>query len=122
MKPTVKLILGLATLLPLVYMILYFVVFISLFFSSVLGNPPIGVPGEQHFASMFIGHFIMMLWIMALLVFYIVHLFKNESIPNDKKALWAIVIFLGNVLAMPVYWYIYVWNTPGTILPGHISR
>ena len=36
------------------------------------------------------------------------------------KALWAIVLFLGNIFAMPVYWYLYIWkgsqseNSPGS--------
>lgn len=111
MKPSVKWILGLATLIPVLYMILFFIIFASLFFSSLTGNPPLGGPGVE-FAFVFAGQFIMMLWIMALLVLYIVHLFKNQNIPNDKKALWAIVIFLGNVLAMPVYWFIYIWRSP----------
>ena len=47
--------------------------------------------------------------IVGLLVFYITHLFRTDSVANDKKALWAIVLFLGNVIAMVVYWFLYIW-------------
>jgi len=55
-------------------------------------------------------HIATMLEIMGLLVVYIVHLFKTDRVPKDQKALWAVVIFLGSVLAMPVYWYLYIWK------------
>ena len=53
-----------------------------------------------------------MLVILALTVFYIVNVFKNNRIENDKKVLWAIVLFMGNMIAMPIYWYIYIWKEP----------
>jgi hypothetical protein len=45
---------------------------------------------------------------MALIAFHIVYLFKTNRVPKDKKALWAAVIFLGNMVAIPVFWYLYV--------------
>jgi hypothetical protein len=33
-------------------------------------------------------------------------------VPNDKKALWAAVLFFGNMVALPVYWYLYIWREP----------
>mgnify|MGYP001496655692 CR=1 FL=1 len=47
---------------------------------------------------------------MALIVSYIVCLFKTSNVPNDKKPLWAVVIFMGHFLAMPIFWYLYVWR------------
>ncbi len=40
---------------------------------------------------------------LGLTVFYIVHVFRTDRVPADKKALWAVVLFLGNLLAMPFY-------------------
>ena len=45
---------------------------------------------------------------------YLVYLFKTNYVPSEKKALWAVVIFLGNVFAMPVFWYLYVWRPIGS--------
>jgi EamA domain-containing membrane protein RarD len=52
------------------------------------------------------------LWTFALLAIYVRLLFKTERVPTDKKTLWAVVLFLGNMLAMPVFWYLYVWREP----------
>ncbi len=55
-------------------------------------------------------HFLTMIWILLLIAVYIRHIFKTEAVPQDKKALWAVVIFCGNMVAMPVYWYLYIWK------------
>lgn len=54
---------------------------------------------------------------LAILVgIYIGHVFKNPAIAADKRALWAVVLFFGNVIAMPVYWFLYVWREPPPFL------
>jgi len=45
-----------------------------------------------------------MLESLVLFVIYIVHLFKTDRVPNNKKALWAVVLFLGSMIAMPICW------------------
>ena len=44
----------------------------------------------------------------GLVVFYAFHVFGNDRVIEEKKALWGVVILLGNIFAMPVYWYLYV--------------
>lgn len=46
--------------------------------------------------------------VFGLLIFYIVYLFKTDRVPQDKKALWAVVSFLGHAMVMPVFWYLYI--------------
>jgi hypothetical protein len=63
-------------------------------------------------------HLFTMLWIMALTVFYMVNVFKNDRVEKDKKVLWAVVIFMGSMIAMPIYWYLYIWKeTPANNVP-----
>jgi hypothetical protein len=65
-----------------------------------------------------------MLVIAALTVFYIVNVFRNERVVKDQKVLWAVVLFLGNVMAMPIYWYLYIWKDglpAGTPSPGRLG-
>jgi hypothetical protein len=44
-----------------------------------------------------------MLRILAFSSFYIVHLFTTRLVTDAAKALWAVVLLLGNVFAMPAY-------------------
>jgi hypothetical protein len=113
MKKPVKILLGLATLWPFIYMILFFVfIFSSFFFVSRSRGQESGPP--VFFLIIFLLHLLTMLWIMALTVFYMVNVFRNELVDKDKKVLWAVVLFMGNMIAMPIYWYLYIWKeVPG---------
>ena len=55
-------------------------------------------------------HFLTIFEIFVLSVIYIVHVFKTDRVAQDKKALWAVVLFLGNMIAMPFYWYLFIWK------------
>lgn len=65
---------------------------------------------QAEFDAIFRLHLGTMLLIFGLIVSYIVYLFKTEYVSKDKKALWAVVLFMGNVLAMPIFWFLYVWR------------
>lgn len=94
-----------ATLLPLAY--LCFFVF-SIFFFVISG--PNSDPLGDRIWVLFLIHIACMFWVWGLLAFYLVHLFKTDVVAKEQKALWAVVLFLGNMLAMPVYWYLYIWR------------
>lgn len=112
MSKTLKLLLGLVTLWPFAYLILFFITIFSTFlFMGGQGNGP-----PPLIALIFPLHLLTMLIVMALMVFYIVDVFRNNQVEKDKKVLWAVVLFMGNMIAMPVYWYIYIWKAiPATL-------
>ncbi len=64
------------------------------------------------FFGSFAAQMLVWLLVLALIIFYIVHLFTTDRVRQDKKALWAVVLILGNFFAMPVYFYLYVWHDP----------
>jgi Ni,Fe-hydrogenase I cytochrome b subunit len=110
LQKSTKILLGVATLWPFAYMILFF----GFIFSSILFRPTVGAESgiQPVFALIFGLHLFTMLVILALTIVYIVDVFKNDRVEKDKKALWAIVIFMGNMIAMPIYWYLYIWKDP----------
>ena len=122
-KPT-KVLLGIASLWPVFYMFLFFGFIFSMALGFGGGAQP--EPGIQPMMALVFGlHLLTMLVIMALTVFYIVDVFRNERVDKDKKALWAIVIFMGSMIAMPIYWYLYFWKEPRTgnqVLPGQLNE
>jgi hypothetical protein len=95
---------------PFLYMIIFMVTWICMVMS--IGSDAHPEPPGVMFIGLMVLHLLTMLEIMGLLVIYLVHLFRTDRVPQDKKALWAVVLFLGNMLAMPVYWYLYVWRLP----------
>jgi hypothetical protein len=117
-----KIALGAATLWPFVYMLIFF----TFIFSSILFMPGEPSPGAfpAMFAVIFALHLFTMLLTMGLSIFFIVDVFRNDRVDKDKKVLWAVVLFLGNMIAMPIYWYLYIWKEPavaGNPLPGQLN-
>ncbi|HEU4797095.1 MAG TPA: hypothetical protein VFT02_15785 [Pyrinomonadaceae bacterium] len=125
MGKSTKILLGIASLWPIVYMFLFFVfIFAGLVFGAGAGEPEPG--GIQPMLALIFGlHLLTMVAILALTVFYIVNIFRNDRVDKDKKALWAIVIFMGNAIAMPIYWYLYIWKEPSLVgtppAPGQLN-
>lgn len=104
MKKSIAILWGLLTFLPFIYFI---------YFASVVsGLEPAqnAVEAEAEFNSIFRLHVLNMLLIASLIISYIVYLFKTDRVAKDKKALWAVVLFIGNMFAMPVFWFLYVWR------------
>lgn len=101
------------TLWPLAYMVFFLGVigwFITL---DVTGHGGHGKQQVPLLIKLILPlHVLTMLDILALLVFYIRHLFRTELVAANMKAFWAVLLLLGNILAMPVYWYMYIWE-PG---------
>jgi len=108
---SMKILVGVFTLWPSIYMFVFF----SFIFSTVFFPPQGGASPQETlfpFQVLFALHFFTMIAIMALIGFYIVYLFKSNRVAQDKKTLWAVVIFLGNMIAMPIFWYLYIWKEP----------
>ena len=97
---------------PFVYVILFMCTVFGMIVSDIAGGARSAGPPVM-LLLIFPLHFLTMLEIAGLLVVYIVHVFRTDRIAQDKKALWAVVLFLGNVIAMPVYWYLCIWREPG---------
>src|SRR4030095_5425561 len=107
MKPLTKILLGIATVWPFCYMIFFFLFMVSSFFLARAGGDS---AIEPSFLLIVPLHFLTMLVITALTVFYIVNVFRNERVDKDKKVLWTIVLLMGSMIAMPIYWYLYIWS------------
>src|SRR5258706_15126116 len=101
-KP-VKIALGVISVWPLIYIPL----FMSFLFSNLFFTSPNGIPSQ--FLSIFILQTLTVLSNIILLIFYIIDIFNNEHLKGEKKTLWTIVLFFGGMIAMPIYWYLYVW-------------
>ncbi len=99
MKATV---LGACTLWPILYMFLFMgAIFSQFIMMDFGGRPPVGEMPTM-MKIIFPLHFLTMLWILVLMAVYIRHIFKTEAVAQDKKALWAVVIFCANILRQHV--------------------
>ena len=101
--------LGIFSIWPILYMFIFMGTIIIMMASTFAGHPPGN--GQQKIMMVILPlHFFTVFEIFALAAIYIFYLFKTDVVPQDKKALWAVVIFLGNMISMPIFWYIYIWK------------
>jgi tetratricopeptide (TPR) repeat protein len=100
-------IVGLFTAWPLLYIVLFMWFFMTVF--SYAGRPEASEISNL-FKLIIPLHLGTMLESFVLLAYYIFHLYNTTTIAENKKALWAVILFFGNYLAMPVYWYLYMWK------------
>lgn len=98
---------GVLTVWPIVYMILFFG-FIAFSFTSARSGNDSAFPAL--FAYILPLHLLTILLMFALMAVYIVHAYRSDRIPNDRRILWVIILIFGGLIAFPVYWYLYLWR------------
>ena len=103
--------LGALTLLPVLYLLFFFAVVGT---ASVRGG---GDPDEAGFLVPFgvlmALHIGTMLLIIALMIVYIRDAYSNPRVDENKRTFWAVVLFMGNMIAMPIYWWLYMRLSAG---------
>ncbi|MDH3493757.1 MAG: hypothetical protein OEM82_09425 [Acidobacteriota bacterium] len=109
-----KKLLGILTAWPFAYMFLFF-----LFVLAAIVLAPGGDGFAVLFALVLPIHFLTILLIIGLQIFYLIDVFKNDRVKKDHKVVWVIALFLGGLFAMPVYWYMNIWKeSKGPDPPG----
>ncbi len=109
MKNKFKVILGILSFWPLAYFLFFMFTVFFLIISVIFSHQP---PQQDNFfiffGALFVLHFLTMFDILGLLIYYTIHIFNNPAMKDEKRILWLIVLFLGNVFSVPVYWYYYI--------------
>lgn len=72
---------------------------------------PIAVTG---FVAVFALHMLTVVMVLGLIAIYIVLAIKNQQMDQTTKIGWVVGMCLVNMIAMPAYWYLYVWRQPST--------
>jgi len=35
---------------------------------------------------------------------------RSPTVPSSKRTLWSVLLLFGNVFAVPVFWFLYIWR------------
>jgi hypothetical protein len=46
----------------------------------------------------------------GLMIFYLIHLYSTSGLRVASRVLWLVLIVFVSFLAMPLYWYLHVWD------------
>ncbi len=111
LKHRTKILLGIATIWPPIYILLFVVGMFGMILLSA------GAPGDAAppifavgFIVIFILHVVTILGALGLTIFYIVHVVKNEALEGNMKIVWILLFFFAGMFAEPVYWYLQIWK------------
>jgi hypothetical protein len=91
--------LGVITIWPIVYFVL-FAAFLMFTFATI-GTKPQGATFDL-FRYVFVLHLLTILLMFALTTVYIVHAFRTDRIAEDKRVLWVVILFFGDMIAFPI--------------------
>ncbi len=108
MRAPAKLVLGAASFYPLVVWLTLMGSLVAAFAATAYGQRPNGPPSWS--VGVLGIHLITVICLIALEVFYIRDAYRNPGVAGGRRGLWAVVLLMGNVVAMPIYWYLYIWK------------
>ena len=98
--------LGIASIVPLVLMLAYMVVlFLTFVTTDVDEDEPTWM-----FVAMFVLIALSVLSAWAMLAYYIVWLFRIEPADDSKKTLWIVLLLMLQGLALPIFWFLFIWR------------
>ena len=117
MKTTWKILLGVASLVPLVFFASFFFWLVPAFFARrVEGEPTLFSQRFDTLQPLAIGVSGMLLF---LLVVYATLLYRRPDVSSDEKIGVLVTIFVTNGIVLPFAWWLYVWRESSL---AHLSR
>ncbi|MCA1840013.1 MAG: hypothetical protein LC723_06750 [Actinobacteria bacterium] len=115
--------LGIASFWPPVYFVCFLIVW-GLFMMTILRSVSAGRPpsftqfppstGITAFLAIFVVHVVTLLGAMALAIFYIIDMYRNDRVNDEMKVVWLVLLILLSLFTLPVYWYLHVKGSPET--------
>ena len=97
--------LGVVTVLPLVLAIGGVAGFALDWLTATAGSA--GMSGFVVWAMAILASAVLSLCLVA---FYAVDAARNPALGGERRAIWILVLFGGNALVFPAYWYAYWWR------------
>ena len=112
MSRSSKAFVGFLSFLPIVLLIVFFGMLLSIFprvFEWEKNEP---VPQEviTVFGPIFFLGVIMGILSLGLLVFFIMHLVRNKLMDGTERVIWILVFLFAGIVGYPIYWYMRVWK------------
>lgn len=125
MSKPAKIFVGVLSLRPLAYMFIFFAFFFGTFFGTFFTAAGGGEPAPPFafgFGAIFILHGLTILLTFALTAFYVYRFFRDDSLDETKTLLWSLLVFMGNMIAFPIAWYVHVWTEGEALDSGESGR
>ncbi len=121
LSTTQKVVLGIFTILPLVLLpFLFFQIFYTFLVDlhDLIDNGPPDLESQREFffaiMRFMIPSMILSLVSLGLLIIYLIHVSKNNSLNTTERLVWILILIFAGVIGFPIYWYMQIWNSRAT--------
>ena len=108
MRRSGKIVVGVFTLWPVIYAILFISFIVALVFVPSVRGSSESNDINSFTVLIFLLHGLTIFTVFGLLVFYIIHIMTNTKLESVERLIWIIVIIMVGFVAMPIYWYVHV--------------
>jgi heme/copper-type cytochrome/quinol oxidase subunit 3 len=108
-----KTLLGLGAILPVLYLVAFFLIIFPAFMAEIQADMDESSPGkfERKLWAIGVIHVSMMVVSLVVLIVFAVHLYKSP-LDSGQKAIWALALFFGNIFVAPIYFYVHFVKAP----------
>ena len=108
-----KIIIGLLSLLPIIFIAIYLVQFYTLFI-HMLEWGAYDEPDPREFMRTFMPLFLLILIkvliSIGLLIYFLINVINNKKIDSGERIVWILTFIFVGFIAFPLYWYMRIWN------------
>ena len=88
----------------------FYIVFFIISSFTDFGNKILNLSNTTLHPTIQILFFITMAIMYLIMAYYIIFLFRTDAVKGGKRALWAVVLFYGNIIALPIFWFMYFYR------------
>ena len=115
MSKSRKLLLGILSVLPLILLAVYLVVFFSFILTIYRhANQEDVLPALvlQNMIWLVLAIFLLAICSLGLLIYFIIHAINNTLIDSTERIIWILVFIFAGSIGFPIYWYMRIWRAP----------
>ena len=125
LSTTQKVVLGIFTILPLV---LLPYIFLQVFYTflvdvhDLMDHSQDPESRREFFFTIIqfmIPSMILSLVSLGLLIIYLIHVAKNNSLDTTERLVWILIFIFAGVIGFPIYWYMQIWK--GKAVTNHTT-
>lgn len=103
---------GVATLWEWLYVVGFFAFIGGMWFLAFTHKQALPKAFAAGFGFIFVLHCLTMVLSFLLIAAYLRHAATNEQLTQEQRIAWILVLFFANMLAFPVYWWMYLRPGP----------
>lgn len=114
MSKSVKILLLILTILPIVLFVGAYVgvIILAVISESTNQAAPSDTLSAGALIALFAGIGLSSLLSIGMLIFYIVNLVQTNRVPKDLKPVWGVLFIFAYWISWVVYWFVYIWPEP----------